>query len=117
MKNTGRIKKENSVPKIDLSVGYCIFSLQSVQFSAYNLLKNNTMKISKKSVIEYAKKHQDIVENGIIHVYANASGELTHTIGSQEYRDNNHVLIASFNIWNESKPYTYKALEFQYHNH
>ena len=70
----------------------------------------------RDDVIEYVIDRQDVVENGVIHVWAYLTGELRHTIGSQEYRDDEHVLIASFKIWNESKPYDRRAFEFQYDN-
>ena len=70
----------------------------------------------RDDVLNYIEEHQDIVENGTIHVWANLEGTLTHTIGSHEYRDDEHILISSFKIWNESKPYDREAFEFQYDN-
>jgi len=81
------------------------------------ILVEDVKEALRDDVIDYIEENQDIVENGNIHVWSNIEGKLVHTINDHEYRDDEHVLIASFKIWNESKPYDREAFEFQYDNH
>jgi len=70
----------------------------------------------REEVLDYIMEHEDVVENGTIHVYTNLAGELTHTIGSMEFHDDEIIHLASFKIWNESKPYDREAFEWQFDN-
>ena len=65
-------------------------------------------------VVDYIYQQQNIVDNGTIHIWMNQYGELTYTLNDHLYNDNEHTLIQSFIIANESKPCTKQMLLKQF---
>jgi hypothetical protein len=61
--------------------------------------------ISKAKLAKYLYEHHVIDTRFDMNVYM-YQGELCHTIGSMEYRDNEHILIGSFSFYNEYAPYS-----------
>jgi hypothetical protein len=61
--------------------------------------------ISKAKLAKYLHEHYIINTRFDMNVYL-YQGQLCHTIGSMEYRDNDHTLIGRFSFYNEHAPYS-----------
>jgi hypothetical protein len=64
----------------------------------------------KKKIAKLVAEKANAIENGTIHVWVDNQKSISLTLNSQEYRDNNHTLVASLVITNEGHPYTQAAI-------
>ncbi len=59
----------------------------------------------KRQIAKLVAEKAAALENETIHVWRVSNG-FTLTLGSHEYRDDDHTLIVSIDIRNEGHPYT-----------